>query len=223
MTSDEFIASLGDSLELRGTNRVSIGTVISTIRAELDRSVRLGALPIGTKVRVRKLGPYSLHVEIVSWAGPVFTDAYTAHLLDPKGTPPPYGHPHEFLSHDLRFALELCERIANRHNFDESRVEYDHHSTGYYLNVNAGRVEAIAMQGIRIESDLTFAELLRKAEVAAAAVVPACVKSILGPGGILAASMYHLEVLVKLAAEAAGRSVVYDRHVHRWFPVEDQL
>jgi hypothetical protein len=223
MTSAEFMSSLPPARSRRGNDWVNDVELAKIIRNECAAAVTAGALPAGTKVSVRILHHKSLSVEIVGWEGAVFSNAYTEHLMDPKGTPwnseawSRESDPR--LTEPLNRAVKLIEKIADRHNYNNSDYMTDYFDVGYYLSVDARPVEHAAETGIKRESDKTFRELAARAEVAARAVGPDATKSICGRGGVDSADTWALERLIKIADRAKGRPVEYDKRRRGWFPV----
>jgi hypothetical protein len=228
VTADEFIATLSPALSLRGADSVRIDDVVKTIRADIKRALAVGALPPGTKVSVRKeYSTYTAHlyVQITEWVGAIFTDNYLAHLLDPTGTPwdterrwnryrPERDD--ERLTPPLNDALRLLEHLANRHNFDESDSMVDYFHVGYYLDVDAKPAERVARDGVEQERDPQYAELCRRAHVAAAAVGDKVVRSVCGRHGLSGAGKWALEQLIKVADRANGRPLTYDKRRRAW-------
>ena len=223
MTSAEFMSSLSPARSRRGANSVNDVELAKIIRNECAAATAAGALPAGTKVSVRILHHSSLSVQIVAWEGAVFSNAYTEHLMDPKGTPwsndawSREADPR--LTEPLNRALKLVEKITERHNYDESDSQRDHFDVGYYTSIDARPVEHAAETGIKRESDKGFKDLTARAEVAARALGPDATKSICGRGGVDSADQWALEHLIKIAARAAGRPVEYDKRRRGWFPV----
>lgn len=225
MTATEFLATLAAPINTRASFEESALT--KTMRDEIAAAVRVGALPAGTKVSVRKNHYHSFTVEIVEWRGAVFCDAYVASVLDPATKFDAVEARNQMHRDGLRrgderyttklcAALELIEAIVDRHNYNDSRIEEDYFNVGYYLTVTARTVAANAEQGLKAESDPTYAELLRQAEIAAKAVGPKVVRSVCGRGGVQGCGQHALERLVRMAAKANGRELAYDKWRHGW-------
>ncbi len=209
-----FLASLPPALALRET--ASFADVAPRVRADLALAIKNGVIPT-LKVSVRSPHHGSLKVEITEWSGAVFSDRYTEALMDhANGTAPDRGLRRSHLAPALLDALDRIERIAQRHNYDNSRIEVDHFDVGYYLTVTASAVEALAAQAIRAEMDPAFVALQGRAKEAAAKVGPACTKATLGRGGLDAANEWALNRLIKLAARSNGRPLVYDKQRRGW-------
>lgn len=226
MTATEFLASLPAPFDTHGGYDDTLLTKL--IRDELAAAVRAGVLPAGTKVSVRKNHYQSFTVEIVEWHAPVFCDNYVAHVLDPKGTA---WNAHEARDEmrragrrtgderytaQLQEALALIETIADRHNYNNSDLQVDHFDVGYYLTVRASAIATSAERGLQTESDPAFAELVRQAEIAAKAVGPKVVRSVCGRGGVRGCGQWALERLIKVAANANGRPLAYDKRRSAW-------
>lgn len=204
------------------------------IRDEIALAIKTGLLPTGTKVSVRKNHYRSITVDIVEWTGAVFCDAYTAHLLDEKGTPWDPGHwdyrdalvetngwtygRKEYVR-ALNEAWFAIERIADRHNYNNSDLQTDYFDVGYYLNVSPNTVHGNARTGIATESDPVYRALLVDAMIAAKTLGAACVKAVCGRRGINGCGKWELEHLLKVAKRANGRPVAYDKRRRGWFPV----
>lgn len=223
----EFLESLGTPLSRHYTPGPYADdvTLAKRMRAELAQAVKVGLLPVDTRHSVRINHHASLTVEIVAWSGPVFTPGHTEELMDPRVkrvTQP--GHIawdrrgyDERLVDELNEAVSATRAIVDRHNYDRSDSMTDHFDVGYYLTVHASTVISTAESGIRLESEPGFADLLVEARVAAQALGPKVVRSICGRK-IESCSRYSLERLVKIAKNAAGRPLVYDKHRSRWVP-----
>ena len=229
----EFMASLPEPFNCKGGYQDTLLTKL--IRSEIALAVERDVLPAGTKVSVRKDHYRSFIVDIVEWSGAVFTSAYTDHLMDPATREKAFEGPTEWLTDDderisrthetlakpLRHALVTVEQIANRHNYNNSRIEHDHFDVGYYLSVSASTVEGTARQGIQTESDPAYAKLLADAAKASRALGKACTESVCGRRGFEAASRWALERLVRMADKAKGRPVTYDKRRRAWVPCCD--
>jgi hypothetical protein len=236
-TLDERIAAfMGDLPEAMDCHGGYDDTKLTKlVRDEIALAVKTGLLPVGTKVSVRKNHYRSFTVDIVEWKeGAVFCDDYTAHLLDPTGTDWDRDARHQDLVRDagnwrhagrpeytpaLRGAVRICERIADRHNYNNSDPQTDYFDVGYYLDVEARTVEANARTGIAMESDPAYRALLADAMIAAKALGSACVKSVCGRRGINGCGKWSLEALIKVAARANGRPVAYDKRRRAWLPI----
>lgn len=220
MDLDYFLAThCEEPLSCRGDNASSDAEVGARIREELAKAERFGALPAGTKcsVRVGK-GSYSggsVSVEITGWTGAVFSDAHLEHLLDPKGTRAP--HHSERLAPALNDALARVDKIADRHNFDDSRSMEDYYRYGYNLGVSASTLEAHAARGIKLESDPSYRDLVERARAASLVIGKRAAKSLLGRYGINATSKHGLEMVIRYA-ERYGCELSYDRRRGAWRP-----
>jgi hypothetical protein len=118
----------------------------------------------------------------------------------------------------LNAAVELLGHLANRHNFDESDSMTDYFHVGYYLDVDAKPAERAARDGVEQERDPQYAELCRRARVAAAAVGDKVVRSVCGRHGLSGAGKWSMERLIKIADAANGRPLTYDKRRSRWVP-----
>jgi len=237
MTLGQYLDSLPPPLVLRGRDSVTVKKVAEVVRKELAGAVDAGALPEGTKFSVRS-DHNSMRVEITHWMGEVFSKRYLKHLMDPKGTPWDRDVQIELrdrehmgsdyasrrfdvsLSSALNKALVAVDKIADRHNYNNSDTQRDHFDVGYYLSVDAQPLEDAAKQGVMAESNQEFRELLRRGEEAAAALGPAATKSICGKS-LQHAGEHCLKHLIRLAERAAGRPVVHDPR-RGWVPVDRQ-
>lgn len=215
MNTTEFLASLPAALDLESGTYIPRTEVVKQIRADLAAAAKAGMFPAGTKFSVRA----GIRVEIVAWEGAVFSDAWTEHLLE--GRTSSWDRPTiERMAPALRDAVKLAETIADRHNFDHSRIEVDYFHVGYYLTVDARAVEAAAERGIEAERNPALVTLQEQARAAAKALGPKATKSILGRSKIETAGEWSLTHLIKVAARAAGRPVAYDKSRRAWLPVE---
>jgi hypothetical protein len=216
-TVAEYIDTLPAALSLRGAAGASSADVIARIRQECTGAIKAGVLPAGTKLSVRKRpGGYtrSITVEIVTWGGAVFSDEYAEQCMEAfaKGADQPAwtgrGRP---LTDTLAHALRALELIAGRHNYNNSDIQTDYFDVGYYLHVEAGKVEAAAMTGMRAELDPKFADLRNRAIEAAKALGPAVVKSLVGSDGIEVVGQYALERVLRAAERSQGRPLAFDK------------
>jgi hypothetical protein len=231
-TPAQFIAALPPALSLRGPGSVRRAEIYKTIRAQLAAAIAAGALPGVTKISVTS-DHNSLHVDVSAWTGQVFTNAYLEHLMDPKGTPwereqqEKYRGDYEHRTWDPRLveplnrALQTIEKIANRHNYNNSDLMTDYFDVGYYLHVGARPVIDAAEHGIKTESDQAYQKLLADATIAARAVGPAATKAICGSKDLRGADQWCLDRLIKLAESAAGRPVEYSKSGRGWYPVKE--
>lgn len=222
MTLDEFMASLPPAYNLRA-GYVDRAVIAKTIRADCARALACGVLPSGTQVSVRKAsgrGSSSITAEIVRWEGAVFSKAYEESLMGGDEWEPEKHRRWDTtrgsyvdgrLSDALHSALWTLERIADRHNYDNSDLMTDYHDVGYYLTVEASTVESAARLGIRMQHDKALIALHARAHAAAQAVGPRVVASVLGKRGLETASEYCMERLVRLAERANGRPLTYDK------------
>lgn len=204
MSVAEFLAALPAPLSRDRAPRASDKELAARIRAECALAVQQGVLLGGTKISVRINHHASLTVEIVEWHGAVYDAAHVEHLLERAlGKSAAWWNHPTTLAPELRSALVALERIANRHNYDRSQSEYDHFDVGYYLQVNARKVEAIAEQGIQAEANPAYADLVHRAQLAAATLDPKIVRRACGRSGIAGCGELALQRLIQLANAAA--------------------
>lgn len=148
----------GDATFCEACGRGVDGNMLAKqIRTDIAAAVKAGVFPKGTKVSVRQnAGRYwtpcgSLTVSISAWPGAVYSDAYAASVMDGR---------RGFVASSQRYtqafadALDLIEKIADRHNFDKSDIQRDHFDVGYYLNVHGGKAETAAIDGLEEEAAL---------------------------------------------------------------------
>lgn len=233
-----FWESLPEPLKRRGDGRANDVTLAKQMRTDMKAAIAAGVLPVGTEISVRINHYASLTVEIVAFEGAILAEAYAAHLLAPTVVPWDVNEAgacrarngrraydirrdNVCLSDALNDALALVERIAERHNYNNSDLSTDYFDVGYYLTVTAGTVESAAAQGIKLESDPTYRALVDRAMKAAKAVGPKAVKAICGSRGIEACGEWSLERLIKVADRANGRPVAFDKRRRGWFPVAE--
>lgn len=217
---ETFLATLPEALSRKGPKYAPDVAIAKRIRAELAAGVTSGVFPAHTGFSVRIEHHASLSVEIVQWHGAVFSSAYEEHLMDPKlpwNPKPTDARPNGWRrSSDARHSAALAEAvwaaeaIANRHNYDDSDSRVDHFDVGYYLNVDARTVEALAERAIRLQFDAGFARLVERAAAAATAVGSKVSRAVLRTS-FDAANEHALARLVKLAERAAGRPLAYDK------------
>ena len=225
-TAAQFLVALPAPLSRRGKDSVSTSVIAKQIKADCAAAVDAGVLPDGTKVSA-STDHNSIRVDITAWHGAVFSEDYEAHLLDPKVYP--WNPEHNYRAHDrarnddprlsrpLNDALEFIERLANRHNYDNSDRVTDYFDVGYYLTVSADPVIRITETAIKAGSDKQFQALLSKAHDAARVLGPAATKSICGSKDLAHADEYCITKLLKLAERAAGRPVIHDPR-RGWIP-----
>jgi hypothetical protein len=219
-TATEFLASLPAPLSRRGANRADDVTLAKTIRAECALAVTAGALPAGTKVSVRINHYKSLTVEIVAWVGAVHSPEYVERIME--GAEAGFRSDrfrHNFdakLTEELNAAVRLVEQIADRHNYNESRIEVDYLDVGYYLTVTARAVVAASYQGIKEEMNPNLADMRARARIAAKAVGKKVVRSVCGRGGVEGCSEWSLAKLIHIADDAKGQPLMYDKSRGRW-------
>jgi hypothetical protein len=228
MSGDAYLASLPPPLDLQAPEQeksVSEPELLGRIRKEVNGAITAGALPAGTKLSVTKEHYKSFRIEITAWPGAVFSHKYTEHLLDPKGTPYDRGpyDPREgqdYLSPELNKAIRLISQIAERHNYRAGDPYADYSRYGYFLSVSASTVEAAAQQGLTLESNKEFGDLLERARIAAKAIGPVATKSICGDASLTTAGEDCLKRIIWVAKRAGGKPVKYDKSRRGWFPVE---
>lgn len=228
MTAAQYIAQLPPALVMRGDGgTASVDDVIKRIRSELDGAVKAGVFPSGTKINTRKgSGSSSIRSEVSVWPGQVLSNEYTEHVMDPSIKWDPdfqrwKKHSDPRLSAELNKALETIEKIAERHNYNKSDSMTDHFNYGYSYDADADPVIDTAKNGIKLEIDAAFRELVAKTTAAAKAVGPACTKSVLGTARIESAYPSNMEQLIRIAERAKGQPVEYDGSRRGWFPKAD--
>jgi hypothetical protein len=174
-TLDAYMASLPPALDLEKTY-VDTATITKRIRAELAAAVTAGVFPAGTRFAVRKDHHKSIDVDIVAWDGAVLCDAYIDHVMDATTRDKIFESEatrvlgrHGWRYGDKRCTVALnqamvdADRLANRHNYNNSDSMTDYFDVGYYLDVDANTVIGLAEQAIRAESDPALAELTARA------------------------------------------------------------
>jgi hypothetical protein len=220
----EFLATLPPALTRHGAARANDVTLAKAIRADLAAAVTAGIFPAGTTFSVRINHHSSLTVEIMTWPGPVYTPEYEAHLADPTKPNPADGgwrrnESDGYTAPDLYRAKRDADRIADRHNYDESDPMTDHFNVGYYLTVYTNTIDHARKAAINLATNPAFSDLLAKGKLAAVALGKKATASILGRGGLDSASEWELNHLIKVAARANGSPVAYDKRRRGWFPV----
>lgn len=218
-TFTKFMSELPAPLTRRGPEMVTDAVLAKRVRQELAAATKAGVFPTDIEFSVRveaRSTSGSLRVDIVRWSGAVLSAAYERHVMDSVRDSSCRWNSGERHSDALALALQHAERIADRHNFDESRSEVDHFHVGYYLNVDADVVVSASVRGIRLDLDPKFAALCLSAQAAAAALDKKVIKSVLGRGGLETAGDYAMERLVKIAARANGRPLQYDKRRGAW-------
>ena len=228
----------------------SVDDVRKRLRSELALAVERGAIPAGTKFSVR--GDYnSITVEIVEWSGAVFTSDYQGCVLDwwryqsldmhgkarefPKGPPrdPSDSRDWRGMDFDGRYAdgrnvpelnavIWLVERMANRHNYDNSDIQTDYFDVGFHLNVTATAVQVTSERALRLEADPSFGRKQRLAEIAAETIGPKAAKANGGRLGVENAGEWTIGTLVKLAIKSGGYPLAYDKRARSWRPDKSQ-
>ena len=240
-----FLASLPAAIDLDGRTcpRTTEGSrmhepkdVVLAIRRDLKLAVKAGLIPAHAKLSVTREDK-SINIALTAWQGQVLVtgyvevcmeayiageDAPSVEATDPFMTRCGYEHSRR-QGHDGRLidaindVMWLVERIADRHNYDRSDSMVDHFDVGYYLEVSARALIAVAERGLKLECDPAARELARKAHEAANRLGPAVVKSICGKRGVDGCNNdWSMEQLVKLDARANGRPLVYNKRLHRW-------
>ena len=243
-TLSDYLSGLPPPFDTRGG--YDGAALSKVIRADLAGAVDAGVLPAGTKFSVRLWHHHSFIVEIVAWDGAVFTPHYTEWRMERETNPASKDRHGNIRDHyqapdqadnsnlvwrgergwvgvyDVRCtdalngAVATANRIANRHNWDESDSQADYFRYGYSLNVHARSVEYAAEQGIAMESDPAMQDLARRAALAANALGAACVKSYCGRRGLAGADADTMRRLIALADKANGRPVMYDKRRRGW-------
>jgi hypothetical protein len=229
MTAAEFLASLPAPLARRGADYANDVTLAKRIRAELAQAVKAGVIKAGTEFSVRINHHSSLTVEIVNWADAVWHPAFELLLqLEMVGqgstrdfcrrNERPYGVRNwdAQYSDALNEALHVAELIADRHNFNESRIEEDYFHVGYYLTVNANHVRRVVQHAMAFEFDPAFRALFERAAEAARTLPKNVIKAECGKAGIEFMNKWTCERILKLAERANGRPLVYDKRRGRW-------
>lgn len=157
-TLADVLAAIPAALDVRAAE-VTGNVLARQIRADLATAVKMGLFPKGTKFSVKQnAGRYysssvgSLTVSIAAFPGAVHSERYVTETLD--GTSDRCFASRERYSESFRAALDNAERIANRHNFNNSRIEEDYFHVGYFLSVHGGKAEAAACDGLREEAKL---------------------------------------------------------------------
>jgi hypothetical protein len=231
---NEFMAALPPALDR--LNGADMKSVVKAIRLQTAQAIKAGVLPPDTKLSVRCTDYKHVYVEITEWKGALFTDAYLAHLLDPKGTPWDPGHwdhretlvetpgmtyGHKYFTRAVNEALYDLRRIANRHNYDRSDIQTDYFDVGYYLDTTANPAYAAQREAIELERNPAYGEKLARALIAAQTLGAKCVRSIGGRHGINACGEWSLDRLLRVADRANGRPVAYDKSRRGWFPTDE--
>ena len=225
MTSAEFLASLPAALVMRTSvdgRYIGPADVVPVIRTELKAAIAAGVLSAGCKTSVRRDSYKSIQVEIIAWSGAVFCDEHECDLRHEAATGVSSARSwrnREQLHADLAAALLLIERIADRHNYNNSDIMTDYFDVGYYLNVSASAVEMLARRGIELEASPAANDLAQRAELAAKRLGPKATKAICGRRGVKGCGQWALESLLKLDARANGRPVAYDKSRRAWLVV----
>lgn len=211
---------------------MSTSVIAKTIKDEVAQAVSAGALPHGTKVGA-STDHNSINVKVTAWEGAVFSDKFTEYLMDPKGTKwdrdeqESYRRSGNFeesrfdprLTSSLNRALQTIEKLADRHNYNNSDTQSDYWDVGYFLHVDARPVEDLAETAIKLESNKEFGKLLEQGLIAAKAVGPKATAAICGHADLRMADTYCIERLIKLAERAKGRPVEYDKRRRGWYPI----
>lgn len=218
----EFLGTLPEPLTRLGPNRANDAVLGKRVRAELELATERGVFPADTRFSVRFSCHSSMTVEIVAWAGAVFTPEYTLYIIDPAhGTSDNPQMANGHLTPALIKALADATAIADRHNYNRSDSRVDYFDRGYYLDVTAMTVEALSHRGILCDVNPDFAALRDRASEAARALGPKVVRSVCGRVGFEGASEWNLKRLVKIAERANGKPVMYDKRRNGWFPVQE--
>ncbi len=227
-----FLQSLAPPLTCRGNGRTDHKGITKRIREEVALAIKREIVPTGTKVSIRT-DHNSIHVQIVAWMGAVFSSAYEEGIMDSA-----IGWPVEKQRrwHDerqcyvdarhvdsLADALWALERIANRHNYNNSDYMTDYHDVGYYLSVDAHPLESGAERGVRLQFDAEFRELCDRAQRAAEALGPQVTESVIGRKTLEhTSSEFSMKRLIAMADRANGRPLVYDKRRKTWVTTPEE-
>lgn len=230
----EFLASLPAAVDLNHRDGTP-AMAVDAIRRDLKLAVKAGLIPSAAKFSVTRRDYKSISVHLTAWSGAVLVDGFVAVCIEsyvagldhvsPEASEPFRTRLGRFtrrqsqdgrLTDEINAVMWLVERIADRHNYDNSDYMSDYVNVGYYLHVDADPVMALAQRGIRQEASEAYRALLARAQVAAAQLGPKAVKSICGNGGADNCSDWALDKLIKMAERAAGRPVAYDKKRGAW-------
>lgn len=215
MSIEAFLSSLPPALSMRGGSGVTTRQLAARIREELALAVAAGVLPPGTRfgVRSRSSGfTGAVDVEITAWEGTCFSDEYMTACLDAYtgGREPRWDRREcERFSDAFLAARRAVERIAGRHNFDESDSMTDYYHVGYYLHVEARAVESAWLEGMRCEVQPAYADLVHRARAAAAALPKALVRYLVGSRGMDGIGEHTARELLKWGERAQRGPIVH--------------
>ncbi len=220
---DAFMASLPPALTRRGPHSVETPVIAKAIRADLAAAIAAGLLPSECKFSITT-SHNSINVKLTAWIGAVFSPDYTEHLMAPDDPRSPWGAQQdrgnwrsERLAEPLDRALGIIEKIADRHNYNNSDTQSDYFDVGYYLDVSSEPVQDVAQHALKLESNKGFSKLMQEGHAASLAVGPEATKGICGSRDLASASEYCLARLIKLADIAKGRAVFHDPR-RGWIP-----
>lgn len=228
----EFLAALPAAIELNHRDATPV-QVVDAIRRDLKLAVKVGLIPAHAKFSVRREDYKSIYIDLSAWHGQVLTDDYFGacvnHIVvgsSKNGAMPGAelrdGRRTRRQSQDGRVVdaindvMYLVERLADRHNYDNSDTMTDYYDVGYYLHVSARSVIVLSERGVRQECDPAYRELLTRAGIAARRIGAKATRSICGKGGVENCSDWTLDRLIKLDEHAAGRPLVYDKQRASW-------
>lgn len=156
-TADEFLAALPAAIALNARDATP-AQVVDAIRRDLKLAVKTGLVPSHAKFSVTRRDYKSISVELVAFNGGVLVDGYIAVCIEAfvadKASPSsdaadPFmsrlGRTSRRQSQDGRLTdalnemMWLVERIADRHNYDNSQIETDYFDIGYSARLGSSR------------------------------------------------------------------------------------
>ncbi len=121
----------------RNAKNMTAQQIAKAIREALKAAVKAGALPKATYFVRQSWSGYtpSIHITVKGWKGQVFNEGWLEHVFLHSECP-------RHINRDTPEAtalLKAAEKIANQWNFDESMIEHDLFSVGYYLHADFDR------------------------------------------------------------------------------------
>lgn len=180
------------------------------IAEDLARAVTAGLLPPEARFWIRTETQYArVRVRLVAWpTSPLRTD-YVEALMERLRIPTPNVDDPRLLNplvDEIHTALHLVTLITERYSFSRRKIA---------VQIDARHLINVAEFGIRQECDPRFAADLHRAHECVQRLGKNVVRSICGESGIEGCTLEALQKLLTLdaAATAAGRSVIYDRHI----------